>query len=97
MRQFADELGLGAFIAREIWVSAAEWDRLHAEIKQPFSPACWWRQLLLAPCRLLGCARAADGLPTACADPQRDWHKEPCVSRCRSRVSLVGCREPGLF
>ena len=37
--QFVDELGLGAFIAREVRVSAPEWERLHAEVKQPFSPA----------------------------------------------------------
>ena len=55
--QFADELGLGAFIAREVRVSAPEWERLHAEVKQPFCPAAWWRHQLSWPCRLLGCAR----------------------------------------
>ena len=63
-------------------MSAAEWDRLHAVIKQPFSPAAWWRRLLLAPCRLLGFAQSANGqgLPTAGSDLQRDWYKAPCVS-----------------
>jgi len=64
--QFVDELGLGAFIAREVRVSAPQWERLHAEVKQPFSPAAWWRHQLSWPCRLLGCARETkdENLPT---------------------------------
>ena len=90
--QFADELGLGAFIAREVRVTAPQWARLHAEVKQPFCPAAWWRHQLSWPFRLLGCARETkcEELPTGSSAAQPSRHTEPCVSG--SHLILTPCK-----